>query len=129
MVVAIQEAYAPPSVVPSPICSANTFNSKEPLQDKPIQGVSSEEVKIPIKPKKTPAPELVNGNGLGNSSRQQSELVEIITPAKRPHPEGAEDNIAAKKAKTAATMAAADKDDDVIIIDDIASGAIVIDDD
>ncbi|KAJ4306794.1 E1 ubiquitin-activating protein uba2 [Collariella sp. IMI 366227] len=103
--------------------------AKEPLQDKPIQGASSGEIKIPIKPKKTPAPESVNGNGLGNSSRQQSELVEIIPPAKRPHPESPEDNIAAKKAKTAATMAAAGKDDDVIIIDDIASGAIVIDDD
>jgi ubiquitin-like 1-activating enzyme E1 B len=54
-------------------------------------------------------------------------VVAEVVPAKRSHPEGAEDAVAVKKAKTAAS--AADKDDGVINLDDSAGGAIVIDDD
>ncbi|KAL2133413.1 hypothetical protein VTI74DRAFT_2414 [Chaetomium olivicolor] len=104
--------------------------AKEPLDDKPIKGPSSGELKIPTKPKKTPAPEPRNGHGPENgSSRQHSEpVVEVVTPAKRPHPEGLEDDMAVKKAKTAATASAVDHDD-IVVIDDSAGGAIVIDDD
>jgi ubiquitin-like 1-activating enzyme E1 B len=87
----------------------------------------SGEVKIPTKPKKTPAPE-ANGHGVDNASRQQSELVGEVVPAKRSHPEGPEDAMAVKKAKTVAASAA-EKDDGVIDLDDSAGGAIVIDDD
>jgi ubiquitin-like 1-activating enzyme E1 B len=55
-------------------------------------------------------------------------LVGEVVPAKRSHPEGPEDAMAVKKAKTAAASAA-DKDDGVIDLDDSAGGAIVIDDD
>ncbi|KAK4101113.1 hypothetical protein N658DRAFT_496815 [Parathielavia hyrcaniae] len=96
---------------------------KESLEDKPIKGVSSA-VKIPTKPKKTPVPE-ANGHG----SRQQSEAVAEVVPAKRPHPDGPEDAAAAKKAKTAASLVGRD-DDDIVVLDDSAGGgAIVIDDD
>ncbi|KAK4150300.1 hypothetical protein C8A00DRAFT_18140 [Chaetomidium leptoderma] len=103
--------------------------AKKPLEDKPIQGVSSQGVKIPTKPKKTPAPETngLNGRGVETSSRQHSETIGEVTPAKRPHPEGPEDVAAIKKAKT--TPSTADKDDDIVILDDSAGGAIVIDDD
>ncbi|KAK3297821.1 uncharacterized protein B0H64DRAFT_132239 [Chaetomium fimeti] len=103
--------------------------AKEPLDDKPIKGVSSGEVKIPTKPKKTPAPEAngQNGRGIENGSRQQSEGVAEVVPAKRPHPEDPEDVAVVKKAKTVAS--ATDKDDGVVVLDDAAGGAIVIDDD
>ncbi|EAQ86805.1 hypothetical protein CHGG_08058 [Chaetomium globosum CBS 148.51] len=102
---------------------------KEPLDDKPIRGISSGEVKIPTKPKKTPAPEANgrNGHGVENGSRQQSEGVSEVVPAKRPHPEDSEDIAVAKKAKTVASPAA--KDDDIVVLDHPAGGAIVIDDD
>jgi len=103
--------------------------AKEPLEDKPIQGVSTGELKIPTKPKKTPAPEVngQNGYAIGNGSRQHSEALAEVIPAKRPHPEGPEDAASVKKAKT--TASAADKDEDVVVLDDSAGGAIVIDDD
>ncbi len=85
----------------------------------------SGEVKIPTKPKKTPAPEANGQNGHGSRERSEG-LVEVLT-AKRPHPEGPEDAASVKKAKTAASTT--DKDDDVVILDDSAGGAIVIDDD
>jgi ubiquitin-like 1-activating enzyme E1 B len=55
-------------------------------------------------------------------------LVGEVVPAKRSHPEGPEDAMAVKKAKTVAASAA-EKDDGVIDLDDSAGGAIVIDDD
>ncbi|KAK4120916.1 hypothetical protein N657DRAFT_648717 [Parathielavia appendiculata] len=97
--------------------------AKEPLEDKPIKGASTE-VKIPTKPKKTPAPEANGGHG----SRQQSEAIAEVVPAKRPHPEGPDDVAAAKKAKTAASSVG--QDDDIVVLDDSAGGgAIIIDDD
>jgi hypothetical protein len=54
-------------------------------------------------------------------------LVGEVVPAKRSHPEGSEDAVAVKKAKT--VVSAADKDDGVINLDDSVGGAIVIDDD
>ncbi|KAH6613499.1 hypothetical protein F5144DRAFT_587876 [Chaetomium tenue] len=103
--------------------------AKEPLDDKPIRGISSEEVKIPTKPKKTPAPEAngQNGHGIENGSRPQSEGVSEVVPAKRPHPEDSEDIAVVKKAKTVASTAG--KDDDIVVLDHPAGGAIVIDDD
>jgi ubiquitin-like 1-activating enzyme E1 B len=87
-------------------------------------------VKIPTKPKKTPAPETngQNGHVMENGSRQQSIAVSEITPAKRPHPDEPEDTVASKKARTAAGPTAGE-DDEIVVLDDSAGGAIVIDDD
>ncbi|AEO61515.1 hypothetical protein MYCTH_2311735 [Thermothelomyces thermophilus ATCC 42464] len=103
--------------------------AKEPLEDKPIKRASPEEVKIPTKPKKTPAPECngQNGHSAQSGSRQQSEAVAEVLPAKRPHPEGTEDAASVKKAKTSASNL--EDDGDVVVLDDSAGGAIVIDDD
>ncbi|AEO71264.1 55ed9a6b-a8f2-49cd-abf6-ef0515ff14b5 [Thermothielavioides terrestris] len=105
--------------------------AKEPLEDKPIKAVSSEEVKIPTKPKKTLAPDAHGQNGLGteNGSRQQNEAIVEVTPAKRPHPDGPEDVGAAKKAKTSAWSKPNKEDNEIVVLDDSAGGAIVIDDD
>ncbi|KAK4243917.1 hypothetical protein C7999DRAFT_44359 [Corynascus novoguineensis] len=103
--------------------------AKEPLEDKPIKGVSSGEINIPTKTKKTPAPETngQNGHFAQSGSRQQSEAVAEVIPAKRPHPEGTENAASVKKAKT--TAATSEKDEDVVVLDDSAGGAIIIDDD
>ncbi|KAL2020536.1 hypothetical protein VTK56DRAFT_8336 [Thermocarpiscus australiensis] len=104
--------------------------AKEPLEDKPIKGVSSEEIKIPTKPKKTPAPEVngYNGHGLGDGSKQDKRTAAELTPAKRPHPDSTEDASVAKKAKASAAPQP-DSESGVVILDDSAGGAIVIDDD
>ncbi|KAL2146090.1 hypothetical protein VTI28DRAFT_5183 [Corynascus sepedonium] len=103
--------------------------AKEPLEDKPIKGVSSGEINIPTKPKKTPVPETIgqNGHSAQNGSRQPSEAVAEVIPAKRPHPEGTENATSVKKAKT--TAPTPEKDEDVVLLDDSAGGAIIIDDD
>ncbi|KAL2195950.1 hypothetical protein P885DRAFT_70086 [Corynascus similis CBS 632.67] len=103
--------------------------AKEPLEDKPIKGVSSGEINIPTKPKKTPVPETngQNGHSAQNGSRQPSDAVAEIIPAKRPHPEGTENATSVKKAKT--TASTSEKDEDVVLLDDSAGGAIIIDDD
>ncbi|KAL2171820.1 hypothetical protein VTG60DRAFT_1517 [Thermothelomyces hinnuleus] len=103
--------------------------AKEPLEDKPIKRASPEEVKIPTKTKKSPAPESngQNGHSAHSGSRQQSEAVAEVLPAKRPHPEGTEDAASVKKAKTTASNL--EDDGDVVVLDDSAGGAIVIDDD
>ncbi|KAK3304158.1 uncharacterized protein B0T15DRAFT_535673 [Chaetomium strumarium] len=105
--------------------------AKEPLEEKPIKSVVSGEVKIPTKPKKTPVPEIngQNGHVMENGSRQQSIVVPEITPAKRPHPDEAEDTGAIKKARTAAGPTAGQDDDEIVVVDDSTGGAIVIDDD
>lgn len=116
--------------IPSPtLYPANSFGSKEPLEDKPIKGVSSGEINIPTKPKKTPVPETIgqNGHSAQNGSRQPSEAVAEVIPAKRPHPEGTENATSVKKAKT--TAPTPEKDEDVVLLDDSAGGAIIIDDD
>ncbi|KAK4166260.1 putative ubiquitin-activating enzyme E1-like protein [Cladorrhinum sp. PSN259] len=97
--------------------------AKNPLEDGPIKG-TSEEVKIPMKPKKTPAPEATNGNsgdGRPIFSASNGTVTDSITPAKRSHPEEPGDAVTAKKAKTAGPSA----DDDVVLIED--DGAILID--
>jgi ubiquitin-like 1-activating enzyme E1 B len=88
----------------------------------------SEEVKIPTKPKKTPAPE-TNGqssrapkHGIDSEAAKPADA----TPAKRPHPESIDDSLSAKKARIAAAPKA---DDEVILVESGAGGAIVIDDD
>ncbi|KXX77069.1 Ubiquitin-activating enzyme E1-like [Madurella mycetomatis] len=100
----------------------------EPLDDKPIKGTSSEEIKIPTKPKRTPAPEAngLNCPGPGKDIEPQIGTATDAIPTKRPHPESTEDAAAVKKAKTAAAPSA---DDKVVVVDDSAAGgAIVIDD-
>lgn len=126
--------------------SADSFFRKEPLPDKPIKSALPGEVKIPLKPKKSPATEAngQSGHGPASGGQQSQTTAEVTIPAKRPHPEGPEDASAAKRAKSAAAPSA-DKDSDVVVIDDGAEagaaaggsgsggagrgGAIVIDDD
>ncbi|KAL2265325.1 hypothetical protein VTJ83DRAFT_6425 [Remersonia thermophila] len=102
--------------------------AKQPLEDKPIRGVALENIKIPTKPKKTPAPEAAST--VGPDSRIPSEGVsEVLPPAKRPHPESSSEDVVevvTKKARTVPVIA----DDDIVVIDDGSwgGGAIVIDD-
>ncbi|KAH6620847.1 hypothetical protein B0J18DRAFT_209285 [Chaetomium sp. MPI-SDFR-AT-0129] len=120
--------------------------AEEPLTDKPIRGISEQEIKIPNKPKKTPTPGVAasftndstkNGTSAENgASRQQSEAVSEVIPAKRPHPDDPEDaGAVVKKVKTVAGTKGGNDDDDIVVLDDAAGGspagggAIVIDDD
>lgn len=65
----------------------------------------------------------------GNKQQQKNEPVAAVTPAKRSHPESAEDGSVVKRAKSTAAPSVSG-DDDVVFIDDMAGGgAIVIDDD
>ncbi|GAB1313446.1 E1 ubiquitin-activating protein uba2 [Madurella fahalii] len=101
--------------------------AKDPLDDKPIKGTSSEDIKIPTKPKKTPVPGAngQSGHGLGNDAESQIGTAIDAIPAKRPHPENTEDAAAVKKVKTSASA-----EDEVVVIEDSApGGAIVIVDD
>ncbi|KAK3320610.1 hypothetical protein B0T19DRAFT_450808 [Cercophora scortea] len=126
VVIAIQEAYAPPLLF-TPILQTDTYPSKEPSGDKPIKGVDSEGLKIPMKPKKdTPAPE-TNGHQNGVGKRPHDSAPLETTLAKRPHPDDSAEVTLAKKARIAAGASA---DDDVVLIGDgTQAGAIVIEDD
>jgi len=98
----------------------NSRCRKDPLEDGPIKG-TTEEVKIPVKPKKTPVPEM-DGNGDSVEvvpSNGTTATHNSILPAKRSHPDGPDDASAPKKAKSSA-------DNDVVLIED-NDGAILID--
>ncbi|KAK3986606.1 hypothetical protein QBC44DRAFT_134903 [Cladorrhinum sp. PSN332] len=96
--------------------------AKDPLGNGPIKG-ATDEVKIPTKPKKTPAPEANGSNGdfFETVPAPNGTATNSTVPAKRSHPEEAGDSSTAKKAKKSAPSA----DDDVVLIED--DGAIVID--
>ncbi|KAK4228897.1 hypothetical protein QBC38DRAFT_508567 [Podospora fimiseda] len=101
--------------------------SKDPLENCPIKG-ASEEIKIPTKPRKTPAPE-TNGGSKGDivemiaPESNGANATNSTVPAKRSRPEEEDDSMA-KKAKRSAAPSSAN-DDEVILIED--DGAIVID--
>ncbi|KAK4189817.1 putative ubiquitin-activating enzyme E1-like protein [Podospora australis] len=92
--------------------------AKEPLEDKPIQGAFIEEVKIPTKPKKTPAPETN-----GHEAIESVLTINSVTPAKRSHPDNVEEPTS-KKAKTVAPAT----DDNVVVIDDTGGAIVILDD-
>ncbi|KAJ0300440.1 hypothetical protein COL5a_006713 [Colletotrichum fioriniae] len=99
--------------------------SKEPLTDKPIQGlVADKKPEIPRKPKKE-----VSAESNGTSEQNGKPAVEASEGApnlKRPRPDDGDEPIEAKKVKVVATTSGSD---DVVIVDDSTGGAIVIDDD
>ncbi|OHF02378.1 ThiF family protein [Colletotrichum orchidophilum] len=98
--------------------------SKEPLADKPIQGlVADKKPEIPHKPKKEAPAE---SNGLSEQNGKPAvEASEELANLKRPRPDDGDEPIQAKKAKVVATTSS----DDVVLVDDSTGGAIVIDDD
>ncbi|KAF4844255.1 Ubiquitin-activating enzyme E1-like [Colletotrichum siamense] len=101
--------------------------SKEPLEDKPVKGMTADQKpEIPRKPKKeTPAPPAAESNGTSQQNGKHSLDVSEESPnLKRPRPDDGDEPIEAKKAKVATTSSS----DDVVLVDDSTGGAIVIDD-
>lgn len=106
----------------------NIQEAKEPLGDKPVQGLFKDrKPEIPHKPKNEPVLE-VNGHVTTTIGKHplENEAGSEVTGTKRPRPNNSDEVIPAKKAKISSTMP---PPDEVIVLDDRSGGAIVIDDD
>ncbi|KAK0634563.1 hypothetical protein B0T17DRAFT_482436 [Bombardia bombarda] len=100
--------------------------AKESSGDKPVKGVQTSGLKIPLKPRtKEPSPVAeTNGHGTTNGKPVHNGLEVQTVLAKRPRQDDDVELTSAKKRKAAKLS----DDDDVIFIDDTEGGAIVIDD-